>query len=123
VSSNESFMYLRNRNKSRSREISVEELKNNETDESYGVFQYNDHHSRPDNIILENEQRSMLDNAINELPEEYRVVFQLRDIEGLSNNEVADILGLTIPAVKSRILRSRNQLRKKLINYFPEYQS
>ena len=64
-----------------------------------------------------------MDKAINDLGEEYRVVFQLRDVEGLSNNEVAEILGLSLPAVKSRILRARNQLRKKLVNFFPEYQS
>ena len=123
VSSNESFLYLRNRNKDRNRHISVDELGAREEMNSREGYQISDQKFRPDDSIINNQQRDIMDRAINDLDEDYRVVFQLRDVEGLSNNEVAEILGLSLPAVKSRILRARNVLRKKLINFFPEYQS
>jgi len=124
VSSNESFLYLRNRNKDRNRQISVDELSSaGEAQNNREGYQISDQKYRPDDSIINNQQRDILDRAINDLDEDYRVVFQLRDVEGLSNYEVAEILGLSLPAVKSRILRARNQLRKKLISFFPEYQS
>jgi RNA polymerase sigma-70 factor (ECF subfamily) len=46
------------------------------------------------------------------------VVFVLRDVEGLSTEETAETLGLSIPAVKSRLLRARLQLRERLTRYF-----
>lgn len=55
-----------------------------------------------------------LEDAINKLPDIYRLVFILRDLEGLSNKEVAQIMDLSVPAVKSRILRARLQLREIL---------
>ncbi len=56
----------------------------------------------------------LLEQAVLELPEIYRMVFILRDIEGFSNKEVARMLDLSVPAVKSRILRARLYLRDKL---------
>lgn len=71
--------------------------------------------------VLENaELRSVLDGALESLPEIYRTAFWLRDVEGMSNQEVADILGLTLPAVKSRVLRARLHLRDRLAPYFEE---
>lgn len=55
-----------------------------------------------------------LEQALSELPEIYRLVFILRDVEGFSNNETAQMLGLSVPAVKSRLLRARLYLREKL---------
>jgi RNA polymerase sigma-70 factor (ECF subfamily) len=52
------------------------------------------------------------------LPEGFRTVFVLRDKEGLSTEETAEALGLSIPAVKSRLLRARLQLRERLNRYF-----
>ncbi|MFP4498981.1 MAG: RNA polymerase sigma factor [Vulcanimicrobiota bacterium] len=63
------------------------------------------------------EQKEMvkkLERAISELPDIYRLVFILRDVEGFSNKEVAKMLNLTVPAVKSRIFRARLHLRDKL---------
>jgi len=48
-------------------------------------------------------------------------VFQLKDIEGLPNQEVADVLDLSLPAVKSRALRARLFLRERLSDYYQEY--
>ncbi|HWP90598.1 MAG TPA: sigma-70 family RNA polymerase sigma factor [Thermodesulfobacteriota bacterium] len=63
----------------------------------------------------------IIENAISELPEYNRVVFLLRDVEGLTNEEVAKVLGISLPAVKSRIRRARLFLRDKLSDYFYEW--
>jgi RNA polymerase sigma-70 factor, ECF subfamily len=60
----------------------------------------------------------ILSKAINELDPPFRIVFQLRDIEELSTEETADTLGLSVPAVKSRLLRARLKLRQSLNQYF-----
>jgi RNA polymerase sigma-70 factor (ECF subfamily) len=60
----------------------------------------------------------ILRKTINGLPPGFRVVFVLRDVEGLSTEETANALGLSVPAVKSRLLRARLQLRKRLSRYF-----
>lgn len=75
---------------------------------------------RSDNIALNRELREVLQGAINKLPEQYRAVFVLRDVDALSNEEVAEVLNLSVPAVKSRLHRSRLMLRKRLYRYYEE---
>jgi RNA polymerase sigma-70 factor, ECF subfamily len=70
---------------------------------------------------MNREMRDTLQGAINRLPDQYRAVFVLRDVDGLSNQEVGEILQLSIPAVKSRLHRSRLMLRKKLVRYWSDY--
>lgn len=77
--------------------------------------------ARSDNISMTREMRDILQAAIERLPEQYRAVFVLRDVDGLSNQEVGEILELSIPAVKSRLHRSRLMLRKRLRAYHDEY--
>ena len=77
--------------------------------------------ARSDALAVNNEIKSELEGAIGRLPEEYRAVFVLRDIDGLSNKEVGDILDLSVPAVKSRLHRSRLMLRKKLKRFYEDY--
>jgi RNA polymerase sigma-70 factor (ECF subfamily) len=60
----------------------------------------------------------ILSEAIGKLDSDFRVVFTLRDIEELSTEETAKTLGISIPAVKSRLLRARLKLRQKLDRYF-----
>jgi len=60
----------------------------------------------------------ILDTAVQSLDPPYRSVFTLRDIDELSTEETAGALGLSVPAVKSRLLRARLQLREKLTRYF-----
>lgn len=72
-------------------------------------------------ICSKHELRAELEQAISRLPEEYRVIFVLRDIDGLSNQEVGGILRLSVPAVKSRLHRSRLMLRKRLQKYHDDY--
>jgi RNA polymerase sigma-70 factor (ECF subfamily) len=59
-----------------------------------------------------------LDKTIHGLPATFRTVFVLRDVEGLSTEETAEALDLSVPAVKSRLLRARLQLRERLNKYF-----
>ena len=66
----------------------------------------------------QSELSGILSKAISELDPPFRVVFQLRDIEELSTEETADVLNLSVPAVKSRLLRARLKLRQKLDRYF-----
>ncbi|MCI5065663.1 sigma-70 family RNA polymerase sigma factor [bacterium] len=74
-----------------------------------------------DHITLRKEVSTVLEEAIGKLPDEYRPVFVLRDVDGLTSKEVGKILGLSIPAVKSRLHRSRLMLRRKLSNFYEEY--
>lgn len=67
--------------------------------------------------VMNRELREHLDDAIRELPVEYRVVFILRDVEGESAADVARILHLSVPAVKSRLRRARIFLRNQLDPY------
>ena len=72
----------------------------------------------PEQRFSREELGGILDTAVESLEPPYRSVFVLRDIEELSTEETADALGLSIPAVKSRLLRARLQLREKLTRYF-----
>jgi RNA polymerase sigma-70 factor, ECF subfamily len=64
------------------------------------------------------ELSGILSKVIGELDPPFRIVFQLRDIEELSTEETAEALGLSVPAVKSRLLRARLKLRQTLNQYF-----
>ena len=72
----------------------------------------------PEQRFSREELGGILDSAIQALEPPYRSVFVLRDIEELSTEETAEALGLSIPAVKSRLLRARLQLREKLTRFF-----
>lgn len=68
--------------------------------------------------LLNQELQRVMDEAIGALPPEFRQVFVLRDIEELSNAEVAEILDLSVAAVKSRLHRARLKVRNRLAGYF-----
>lgn len=71
----------------------------------------------PHDVVVNDELKAVLDRAILKLPMEYRVVFILRDVEGQTAEEVAKILKLSVPAVKSRLRRARMFLREQLHEY------
>lgn len=73
------------------------------------------------NVAISRELQEVLQRAIDRLPDQYRAVFVLRDVDGLSNQETGEILNLSIPAVKSRLHRSRIMLRKKLQRYYEDF--
>ncbi|MFO0845268.1 MAG: sigma-70 family RNA polymerase sigma factor [Gemmataceae bacterium] len=69
---------------------------------------------------VEHEAHEEIERAIGRLPGPYRDVYVLADVEELSNDAVADLLGLTVAAVKSRLHRARLMMRKALTPYFEE---
>lgn len=75
---------------------------------------------QPDQHALDRETQRLIETAIAGLPEIYRDVYVLADVEGLANSEIADMLGLSVPAVKSRLHRARLLMRNALAPHFEE---
>lgn len=73
---------------------------------------------RADERMMSGELGAAINKAVEELPEDYRTVFLLKDVDGLSNEDIAEALELTVPAVKSRLHRARLALREKLGEFF-----
>jgi RNA polymerase sigma-70 factor, ECF subfamily len=78
----------------------------------------NDWSQRADSQMMDKQLGSAIDQAVAGLPDDYRTVFLLKDVDGLSNEEIASALDLTVPAVKSRLHRARLALREKLGEFF-----
>jgi RNA polymerase sigma-70 factor (ECF subfamily) len=74
----------------------------------------------PEHHLLDQEGREVLERAIAALPADYQVPVLLRDVEGLSNAETAEVLRVSVPAVKARLHRARLVLRGVLATYFRE---
>jgi len=74
--------------------------------------------TNPEAEVHNKEIRNVLSKALSSLPDDYRAVLVLRDIQGLSNEEVSEILKLSVPAVKSRLHRARLFLRGQVSKYF-----
>jgi RNA polymerase sigma-70 factor (ECF subfamily) len=72
----------------------------------------------PEQRYAQTEMQEILNEAIEKLEPDFRTVFVLRDVEELSTEETAQALGISVPAVKSRLLRARLKLRQKLNRYF-----
>lgn len=72
----------------------------------------------PEQNYAQSEMRGILNQVIDQLDPAFRVVFVLRDVEGLSTEDTAEIVGISVAAVKSRLLRARLKLRSKLDRYF-----
>ena len=73
---------------------------------------------RPDDELQSSELRAHIQAAVDALPDIYRTVFVIRDIEGLSTEETAEALGISIPTVKTRLHRARIALRDSIGGYF-----
>jgi len=116
IATNESLMRLRKAH--RKREVFFEDHLGQDT-EWYGA----EIQAFTRSVVDEVQDRQFIERLgtlLEELPEEYRVVFTMRDIDGLTNAEVAEVLDLSIPAVKSRLHRSRLYLRDRLSIMFGE---
>jgi RNA polymerase sigma-70 factor (ECF subfamily) len=99
-------------------ELSLEELLPvTSGDGSERRIQIADWGALPDTEVLRKELREELDRAIGELPDIYRSVIMLRDIEELSTEEAAEVLGVSIEVIKTRLHRARLSLRQKLDEY------
>lgn len=117
VTVNASLMKLRKRKQDQS--ISLEDvapqIKNT-------LVARNSDQIEADRSASRNELKAALEKAIERLPDDYRPVYVLRDIDGLTSREVGKILNLSVPAVKSRLHRSRMMLRRKLHSVYKDYQ-
>jgi RNA polymerase sigma-70 factor (ECF subfamily) len=116
IAANAAYMKLRTR-KARAAEIAIEEVLPALDDGGLHFEPMDDWSPRVDDHALNGELRQLLDAAIDELPPDYRTALVLHDVEGMSNPDVAEALGISLPAVKSRIHRSRLFLRKRLSDY------
>ncbi len=114
IAVNEALMRLRRRRPERTVSLD-EEVK---TDEDTMPREVADWSPNPEQLYTQSELRDILTRTIQGLPSSFRTVFVLRDVEGLSTEETAEALDLSIPAVKSRLLRARLQLRERLNKYF-----
>ncbi len=101
-----------------SQEISLDDfLPAMDHDGGHARLQIADWSGLPDRQLLQSEMKQVLDQAIGELPENYRSVILLRDVEELSTLETAHVLDLTEDVVKTRLHRARLAVRQKLDEY------
>lgn len=114
IAVNEALMKLRKRRTDRT--VSIDE--DVETEEGSMPREVADWSPNPEQLYGQSELGDILRKTIQGLPPGFRTVFVLRDVEGLSTEETAEMLGLSVPAVKSRLLRARLQLRERLARYF-----
>jgi RNA polymerase sigma-70 factor, ECF subfamily len=113
IAVNQALMKLRKR---RPNVVSLDEEVN--TGEDMVPREVEDWGPSPADRYAQTELSEILTKVIGDLDPPFRIVFQLRDIEELSTEETAEALGLSVPAVKSRLLRARLKLRQTLNQYF-----
>jgi RNA polymerase sigma-70 factor (ECF subfamily) len=113
IAANEALMRLRKR---RPNVLSLDEPVDGEED--LLPREVEDWGPSPLDRFAQTEMRGILENAIDALAPDFRTVFVLRDIEELSTEETAKTLNISVPAVKSRLLRARLKLREQLDRYF-----
>jgi RNA polymerase sigma-70 factor (ECF subfamily) len=113
IAVNEALMKVRSR---RFREVSIDDA--SDADDDVIPHELEDWGPNPEERYSQEELRRILDISISKLDPKYRIVFQLRDVEGLTTDETARALDLSVPAVKTRLARARLQLRNSLNVYF-----
>jgi len=117
IASNEALMLLRKQRP----EISLSDaVQDDDSNSDYFPEQFTDWCCLPEDEFLLSESKAALDRAVGHLPETQRIVFILRDIEGLSIRETSEALDLNEAAVKTRLLRARLHLREELSTYYGE---
>jgi RNA polymerase sigma-70 factor (ECF subfamily) len=116
IAANEALMLLRRKRPA----FSLDEEPEDEDGEAHQPVQLADWGKLPEHQLVGAEASLQLESAIRALPEKLRVVFLLRDIEGLSIRDTCQALDLTETAVKTRLLRARLFLREHLSEYYGE---
>ena len=112
IAVNEALQRLRKRGRFDSLEEPIE------VGDSLVPQQVEDWRDNPEQQYAKEELRTLLEKSIGSLPAIYRAVFVLRDVEHLSNEEAATMLELSVPAIKSRLLRARLMMRERLSRHF-----
>lgn len=113
IATNQALMRLRARKK----QHTTVDIENIEDFKDY-TFLNNSFLKSPLEDLLNSELKDKMSGAIELLPEKYKSVFILKDIEGLSLNEISDMLDISVPAVKSNLHRARLFLREQLAEFF-----
>jgi len=116
ITANAAYQKLRTR-RQKSAEIAIDDVLPSLDDDGRHFEPMDDWSNRVDERALQGELRQVLQEAIDGLPAEYRTALVMHDVEGLSNPDIAETLGISLPAVKSRVHRSRLLLRKRLSEY------
>jgi len=116
IASNEALMMIRKKKP----EVNLDDFEGEDNVEDVKPTQFVDWSALPEDELLSDEGKGFLDESIRALPESLKIVFLLRDIEGLSIKETADALSLTETNVKTRLLRARLVLREGLSTYYRE---
>jgi len=119
IATNASLMKYRKR---REGHVSLDQSQSDRAEDNEAM-QVPDWTTQPLQDLLDSETRKVMEESVERLPEDLRTVFLLRDVEELSNAEVAEILELTVAAVKSRLHRARIMLRDRLSRYFADKMS
>ncbi|MGH9663799.1 MAG: RNA polymerase sigma factor [Bryobacteraceae bacterium] len=114
IAVNESLMKLRKRKSDRTVPLD-EPIDTGEEEVTREIAVWADN---PEEHYSREEMGDILSQAVDNLKPSFRTVFVLRDIEEMSTEETADALGISVPAVKSRLLRARLQLRERLTRQF-----
>jgi RNA polymerase sigma-70 factor, ECF subfamily len=120
VAANAALMRLRRRRRSPEgpAELPIEEmLPHFDETGRIDATPYHDWSKRADEQLSDREIRRAVEEAVQNLPEDYRIVFLLRDVEGFSSEEMAELLGISVAAAKSRLHRARLVLRESLRKY------
>jgi RNA polymerase sigma-70 factor (ECF subfamily) len=101
-------------------EVNIDDVEPGDDTEDLSQTQFVDWGALPEDVLLSSEGKRALDQAIQNLPENLRMVFLLRDIQELSIKDTAETLGLSESNVKVRLLRARLSLREQLSVYYGE---
>jgi RNA polymerase sigma-70 factor (ECF subfamily) len=96
------------RNRSRNPLVFFQTLKKSWQADEDRPLQFEDHSARPDDLYRKRHLRALVEESVDQLPEHHRQVFVLRELEGKSYEEIAEIMGCNLGTVKSRLNRARN---------------
>ncbi len=116
IAANAAYQKLRSR-RAKGREIALDDVLPTLDAEGIHFEPMDDWTPRVDDNAVNGELRDVLEKAIDELPPDYRTALVMHDVEGMPNPDIAETLGISLPAVKSRVHRSRLFVRKKLAGY------
>jgi len=116
ITANAAYQKLRAR-RAKAAEIALDDVLPTLDQDGRHFEPMDDWSNRVDEQALQGELRRVLADAIDALPPDYRTALVMHDVEGLSNPDIADALGISLPAVKSRVHRSRLFVRKRLADY------
>ena len=118
ITLNASYMKLRTRKKEPN--LSIEDLLPSLNGAGFQQEKLQDWSENTEADFFNRETRGVIQKAVDLLPDKEKVVFLLRDVEGLSTEKVSEVLKITVPAIKSRLHRARLFLRQRLASYFED---